>query len=89
MHGEGFRAISGNSLEDGIGGLGPDEGLRVEPPELADDARQRSADDVLVERSQRQGGQEPGQAEAEGAAIDTPAAGGPGLDPTVVPPSAI
>ena len=29
MHGEGFGAISGDGLEDGIGGLGPDEGLGV------------------------------------------------------------
>jgi hypothetical protein len=29
MHGEGIGAISGNGLEDGIGGLGPDEGFRI------------------------------------------------------------
>src|SRR5690242_2486647 len=29
MHGEGIGAISGNGLEDGIGGLRPDEGFRI------------------------------------------------------------
>ena len=29
MDGEGIGAISGNALEDGIGGLGPDEGFRI------------------------------------------------------------
>ena len=29
MHGEGVGAISGNGLEDGIGGLSPDERFRT------------------------------------------------------------
>ena len=29
MDGEGVGAVSGDGLEDRIGGLGPDEGLRV------------------------------------------------------------
>ena len=29
MHDQGVGAISGNGLEDGIGGLGPDEGFRI------------------------------------------------------------